>query len=133
MKTKRAILLGIVIWIIAVLFYSISYYVPIMDDADMQSNVALFVIVMPLVWFGCSNYYKKDNKTHGFKVGQTMLLTGVTLDVLITVPFLVIPNGGSYYSFFTSLGFWIIVFEFLAVAVLYWYIRVYPHNKTSNQ
>jgi len=128
MKTKRAILLGIAIWIIAILFYSISYYVPILEDADNQANIVLFVVVMPLVWLGASYYYKKGSKTHGFIVGQTMLLTAVTLDALITVPLFIIPNGGNHYSFFTSLGFWIIAFEFLLVSALYWYIRIYPRK-----
>ncbi len=131
MKTKRAILLGIAIWIIAILFYSISFYVPILENAKTQANLVLFIVVMPLVWLGCSFYYKNDSKTHGYKVGQTMLLTAVVLDALITVPFFVIPEGGNHYSFFTSLGFWIIAIEFLAVAVLYWYTRVYPNNITS--
>ena len=125
MKTQRAILLGIAIWIIAILFHSISYAIPLLEDPDNQANVVLFIVVMPLVWFACSFYYKKDNKTHGIKVGQTMLLTAVTLDALITVPFFVIPNGGSHYTFFTSVGFWFIAFEFLLVASLYWYARVY--------
>jgi len=133
MKTKRAILLGIAIWIIAVLFYSISYYVPLLENADEQANVMLFIVVMPLVWFASSFYYKKDNETHGLKVGQTMLLTSVALDALITVPFFIIPNGGSHYSFFTSLRFWIIAFEFLLVAVLYWYARVYAQTIASKQ
>lgn len=125
MKTQRAIFLGIAIWIIAILFYSISYAIPILEDLDTQANIVLFVVVMPLVWFGCYFYYKKDNKTHGLKVGQTMLLTAVALDALITVPFFVMPNGGNHYTFFTSLGFWIIAFEFLVIASLYWYTRVY--------
>lgn len=125
MKTQRAIFLGIAIWIIAILFYSISYAIPILEDLDTQANIVLFVVVMPLVWFGCYFYYKKDNKTHGIKVGQTMLLTAVALDALITVPFFVMPNGGNHYTFFTSLGFWIIAFEFLVIASLYWYTRVY--------
>ncbi len=131
MKTTRAILIGIVIWIIAILFYSISFAIPIVEDLDTQANIVLFVVVMPLIWFGCHFYYKKDNKTHGLKVGQTLLLTAVTLDALITVPFFVIPNGGSHFGFFTSLGFWIIAFEFLVVAALYYYARVYPKLYTS--
>jgi len=133
MKTKRAILLGIAIWMIAILFYLLSYYVPILENVETQANVVLFIVVMPLVWLGCSFYYKKDSKTHGYKVGQTMLLTAVALDALITIPFFVIPNGGSHYSFFTSLGFWIIAFEFLLVAVLFWYTQVYPHHQTSKK
>ena len=133
MKTKRAILLGIAIWVIGILFYSISFYVPILENAETQANLVLFIVVMPLVWLGCSFYYKKDYKTHGFNVGLIMLLTAIILDALITVPFFVIPYGGNHYSFFTSLGFWIIAFEFLAVAVLYWCARVYPHIITSKQ
>jgi len=131
MKTKRAILIGIAIWMIGILFYSLSQFVPILENAETQANIVLFVVVMPLVWLGCAYYYKKDDNTHGLKVGQTMLLTAVALDAVITVPIFVIPNGGNHYSFFTSLGFWIIAFEFLAVAALYWYARVYPHNLTS--
>ena len=133
MKIKRAILIGFAIWCIGILLYSISYYIPILENADNQANVVLFIAIIPLVWLGCSFYYKKDKKTHGYKVGQTMLLTAVALDALITVPFFIIPKGGSHYSFFTSLGFWIIAFEFLMVAVLYWYARVYPHNIISKQ
>jgi len=133
MKTQRAILLGIAIWIIAILFYSISYTIPILEDLDIQANVVLFVVVMPLVWYGCYFYYKKDNKTHGLKVGQTMLLTAAALDALITVPLFVIPNGGNHYSFFTSIGFWIIAFEFLIVASLYYYVRVYPKHSILKQ
>ena len=125
MKTKRAILIGIVIWIIAVLFYSISYYVPVLEDVDAQANAVLFIVVAPLVWLGCSYYYKKDSKTHGYKVGQIMLLTAVVLDALITVPFFKMPQGENHYDFFTSIGFWIIAIEFLAVAILYWYSFVY--------
>ncbi|WP_142784092.1 DUF5367 family protein [Changchengzhania lutea] len=125
MKTKRAVLTGVVIWIIAVLFYSLSYYVTILEDATTQANTVLFITVMPLVWLGCHYYYKKDYQTHGVKVGQTMLLTSVALDALITVPLFEIPNGGSHYSFFTAPAFWIIAFEFLLVAALYYYAKVY--------
>jgi len=125
MKIKRAILIGIIIWIIAVFLYSTSYYIPVLEDADTQANVVLFIVVIPLVWFGCFYYYKIDNETHGLKVGQTMLLTSVALDALITVPLFEIPNGGSYFGFFTSLGFWIIALEFLLVTVLYWFTQVY--------
>jgi len=131
MKTTRAILLGIAIWIIAILFYSISYAIPILEDPDTQANFVLFVVLMPLVWFACSLYYKKERDTHGVLVGQTMLLTAVALDALITVPLFVMPHGGNHYSFFTSIGFWIIAFEFLLVATLYWYARMYSKKVIS--
>tara|TARA_R110002073_G_scaffold94034_1_gene219056 strand:+ start:2725 stop:2886 length:162 start_codon:yes stop_codon:yes gene_type:complete len=53
MKIKRALLIGIAIWIIAILFYSISYYVPVLENAETQANLVLFAVVIPLVWWGC--------------------------------------------------------------------------------
>nr|WP_223826610.1 DUF5367 family protein [Flagellimonas sp. S3867] len=101
-----------------------------MEDLEKQANIVLFIAVMPLVWLGCHYYYKKDKTTHGFKVGQIMLLTSAALDAIITVPAFVLPNGGSHFSFFTSAGFWVIAFEFIVVAVLYWYIKVFSkHTK----
>ncbi len=133
MKIKRAIIIGIIIWSIGILLYSLSYYVPILENPETQANLVLFVAVMPLVWIGCSFYYKKDSQTHGYLVGQTLLLTAIALDALITVPFLVIPKGGSHYSFFTDIEFWIIAIEFLIVATLYGYARVNTQIKVSNQ
>lgn len=128
MKIKRAIYLGIIIWMIGVLFFTISQYVPIIENADTQANIVLFVVVMPLVWYASNLYYKKDHKTHGYKVGQTFLLTAVVLDAFITVPLFVIPYGGNHFSFFTSFGFWMIAFEFLLVAIIYYYINIYPNK-----
>ena len=136
MKTKRAILTGIGIWIAAILCYSIASYSSLSETIENLPNIVLFIVIMPLVWFGCSYYYKSNSTTHGYIVGQTMLLTAVALDALITVPLFIIPNGGSYYSFFTDIGFWVIAFEFIVIAVLHYYIKVYPKftlvNKLKN-
>jgi len=130
MKTKRAILTGVILWIIAFLLYSISYAVPVLEHADTQANLVLFITIMPLAWFASAYYYRKDQNTHGLKVGQTFLITAAMLDTLITVPLFVIPNGGSHFSFFTAIDFWIIAFEILLVTALYYYVCVYPSLKT---
>lgn len=129
MKIFRAIAIGASIWVLGVSLYSLSYVVPILENVEQQANMVLFVAVMPLVWFGCGIYYRKDSTTHGYIVGQTLLLTAAALDALITVPVLIIPNGGSYYEFFTDMGFWVIAFGFIATAVLYWYAKVYPRTR----
>jgi hypothetical protein len=133
MKIKRLIVLGIFIWSMGILLYSLSFYLPILEDREMQANIVLFLAVIPLVWFGCRFYYKSNRQTHGYLVGQALLLIAVVLDTLITVPFFVIPNGGSHYNFFTDLGFWIIAIEFLVVAVLYWYVHVNTLLRSSKQ
>lgn len=131
MKKLRAIGIGIIIWIIGVSVFTISSYINILEDAEQQANMLLSISVIPLVWFGAEHYYKQDFNTHGYWIGQTFFLTATALDALITVPFFVVPNGGSYYQFFTDLGFWLIGLEFLAITVLYWYIKV--EIKKKNQ
>lgn len=123
MKHVRAIVIGFIIWIIGVSVYNLSFTFSIIEDAQQQANMLLFIAVIPLVWFGTKQYYKQGDTTHGYWVGQTFFLTATALDALITVPVFIIPNGGSYYQFFTDLGFWLIGFEFLAIAMLYWYIQ----------
>jgi hypothetical protein len=131
MKHLRAIGIGIIIWIIGVSVFTLSSYIFLLEDAEQQANMLLFIAVMPLVWFGTKQYYKKDTNTHGYWIGQTFFLTATALDALITVPFFVIPNGGSHYQFFTDLGFWLIGFEFIIIAVLYWYIKEGIKNKNQ--
>lgn len=133
MKIIRAILIGISIWIIGVLFYLTSFYVPIIDDLEQQSNIVLSIIVIPLVWYGCKVYYKSDNHFYGFKIGITFLLVSIIFDALFTVPFFMIPNGINHYDFFTTMEFWVIALEFLFTAIAYWYIKVSPHRNSIKQ
>ncbi len=130
MKTTRAILIGIGIWAAGVSAFTLSYYVPILENPDQQANIVLFTVVMPLVWLGSHLYYKNDRSTHGYLIGQTFLLVAAALDALVTVPVFMIPNGVNHYDFFTDPGFWGIACEFIAVAVLYYYIKVYPKTQT---
>jgi len=119
MKTFRAVIIGVIIWIIGVAAFSLSFYVPILENLELQANLALFIVVIPLVWFGAQQYYKKDNKTHGMWVGITFFGVAAILDALITVPLLVVPQGGNHYIFFSDPGFWLIGGVFITTAILY--------------
>ncbi|WP_299364493.1 DUF5367 family protein [Winogradskyella sp.] len=133
MKTIRVILIGIAIWILGVSFYTFSFSVSLMKDAEMQANLVLFFCVIPLVWFGSALYYKTDKTTSGYKVGLILLLISAALDALITVPFFMIPNGIDHFTFFTSFGFWLVALEFICIAALYHYIKVYSKTIRLNQ
>lgn len=121
MKQLKAILIALFIWGFGVSIYVMSFYVPLLTDAEKQANLLLSISVIPLVWFGAKQYYKKEEMTHGFWLGQAFFLTSALLDALITVPVFIIPNGGSYLQFYSDPGFWFIGFEFLAVVTLYYY------------
>ena len=126
MKTIRAITIGVAIWAIGVVSYSLSFFFLIMKNPEQQANTVLFLVVMPLVWLGSALYYKNGSTTHGYKVGLTFLLVAAALDALITVPLFMVPQGVGHLEFFTSIGFWVIALEFILVALLYWVINVRP-------
>ncbi len=124
MKLVRAIIIGIIIWSIGVSLYTLSFYISIIKDTELQANIFLSLGVVPVVWFGTKLYYRKDSTVKGYWIGLAFFLIATLLDVIITVPFLILPNGGTYYNFFTAAGFWLIGIEFIATSVLYWYTKV---------
>jgi len=85
--------------------------------------------VIPLVWFGTGHYYKRGCTTPGFKVGTTFFLVAAVWDALVTVPFWVVPNGGSYAEFYLDPSFWLIGLLFIGIAMMYGYF----HTNISTQ
>jgi hypothetical protein len=102
-----------------------------LEDPELQANAVLFISVPLLVWFGAKQYFKTGLNTQGYRLGLGFFLTSMTLDALITVPVLIIPNGGSYYQFFADIGFWLIGLEFLVVTILYKRVQVISKNNTN--
>lgn len=120
MKTIKAIIIAVFIWVVGVSFFTLSYFLPILEDLELQANLTLAVVLIPTVWLGIHWYYQWSAHMHGFKVGAIMLLTLISMDALFTVPYLIIPYGGSYQEFFGSASFWLIAIECLAVILVYW-------------
>ena len=123
MNYRSVIISAIIVWTIAVLSFVASYFVPVMTDPDMQANWVLSLAVIPAALIGAHIYYRKGHQTNGIKLGLAMFVVAICLDALITVPFLVIPNGGNYITFFTDIGFWLIAIEYVSVVAAYWQIE----------
>ncbi|BFM41768.1 hypothetical protein CFS9_04090 [Flavobacterium sp. CFS9] len=71
-------------------------------------------------------YYQKKHNINGFSLGILMSGTALFLDVLITVPFVEIPEGRSYESFFTSPILWALAFINTFSVYLYWKRKIKP-------
>lgn len=69
-------------------------------------------------------YYKSGIKLHGLLLGIIMSLTALLLDALITVPFIEIPNGRSYYSFFSSPAIWILASINSITVYCFWRMKI---------
>lgn len=118
MKIIRAIIIGTGIWIAAIIAFTLSFYLPFTDNLELQSNIVLSVVIIPLVILGTKLYYKKYAKANPFLVGLILFASVATLDAIITVPFFMMPNGLGYVDFFISASFWLIAIEFYAIAVI---------------
>lgn len=123
MKKIRAVLIGVAIWFLGVSAFTLSFFVPLLKDAELQANLVLFLAVIPLVWLGTKIYFLKEVNTKGYWIGLTFFIVAAVLDALITVPYLVIPDGGSYMEFYTDPEFWLIGLLFIIVATLYGYFK----------
>jgi hypothetical protein len=132
MKQIRAIGIGIIIWLIGVSMYTVSFYIPILEDPELQANILLSLGILPVVWFGAKLYYRKRSTIKGYWLGLIFFLTAGVLDALITVPYLIVPTGGTYYDFFTAIGFWLIGMEFILTTIAYWYANVSSKRNTAN-
>lgn len=120
---KSAIISALVIWVLGIIAFTASYFFPVISDADLQANWVLSISLIPAALLGAHIYYRKGHKTNGFTLGVFMFLIAMILDAIITVPFFIMPYGGTYKSFFISLSFWLIAVEFVSVVAAYWQIE----------
>ena len=123
MKSLKAVLIGVFIWFLGASFYTASYLFPFLKNVELQANLTLAIALIPNAWLGARLYYKWQPNTHGLHVGLVVLLTAILLDALITVPFFILPAGGSYLGFFGTASFWFIAIEYLLVVYGYWRLK----------
>lgn len=118
LNIKHAIISSLVVYLIGITSYIVSYFIPLLDDKDLQANLVLMIVLIPAVLIGANLYYRRGYSTKGLLLGTVMFMGAMILDALITVPFFIIPYGGSYLSFFGDPGFWLIAIEYVAVVTI---------------
>ena len=99
------------VWIFVIIFYTASYTIPFISNAELQANIVLCLVLIPCARAGARYYYKNGDHTSGFLLGVVMVVIAMILDSLITVPVFIIPGGGSHLTFFSDPAFWVIALE----------------------
>ncbi|NBC05436.1 MAG: hypothetical protein GVY20_17255 [Bacteroidetes bacterium] len=132
LNMKHAVISSIVVYILGILAYVGSFFIPIMNDPELQANLVLMIAIVPAAILGARIYYKRGHTTSGFVLGFAMFLGAIILDAIITVPLFIIPNGGSHLSFFGDPGFWLIGVEYVITVAVYWQFKV-VHITQSGQ
>lgn len=117
MNFKRALTMGILIWVFAFVIISIVMFLPWFKDGNFRVMVTWWVIQIPLVLLLAKWYFKqrRPNLKEGFLTGVIALLTGVILDSIITIPLFI---GADYAKFFGNWTLYIGYVEFLLLTTL---------------
>jgi len=110
---KRAILFGLLWWLIAFITISILMFLPWFRDVELRWNIAWFVLETPLTLLWAKAYFKTDapHIIKGVKLAVTALVVSVILDAIISVSLFI----HSYQEFF---GNWVMYIGYLIFFVL---------------
>ena len=128
---KRAIWASAIVYLMGIIAFLGSYYLPVWPDPDVQANWVLALAIIPAVIFGAHFYYYQGSQTNGWLLGLFMFAGAIVLDALITVPLFIIPNGGNHATFFMDPGFWLIGLEYVLVVAIYSLVRARPGNQPA--
>ncbi|MGI9533260.1 hypothetical protein [Lutimonas sp.] len=112
-----SIVYAILVWILGVSFYLLSFYVPVLKNPEQQSNIVMALAIIPSACIGTYLFYKKSYVKPSV-LALTFITVAIILDALITVPVFIIPYGGSYSTFFGDPMFYTIIVEYYFI-VLY--------------
>ncbi len=124
MKIIRIILVATLVWLMVLSTFTLLGFIPGVKDSDTQQAIIVGLFIIPFAYFGAHLFYKKGEKTNGFIIGLVMAIIALILDAFITVPFVIIPGNGSYYTFYTNPLLWVLVIENISVIYFYWNTKV---------
>lgn len=129
MNISRAILSGVIVWVMIFTYFILVSFIPQIKDSELIQHLLLWFILIPILVFGLNFYHKKEPKSNQLLIGVFIIVTCLILDAIITIPLTIIPYGGSYASFFMNPFLWIIIVEMLIITFVKSKIMV---NKTKN-
>jgi hypothetical protein len=124
MNYLKILLPGIFVWLCLSISFYISEQFPVLKN---NFNIQAIIILIMIILYsstGAYFYYKNGSKTNGLTLGIVMSLTALILDALITVPYVEIPNGRSYQSFFLSPFLWLLALVNVITVYSLWRIKV---------
>ncbi len=124
MKTKRAVMAGILVWTMIFSTFMVLSFIPRIKDSNAQQDSIVLLLLLLYSYLGARFYYRSGSTAHGAQVSGLMIAVMLTLDAIITVPVTEFPKGGGYASFYSAPILWALVLEHLLCTVAYWWIKV---------
>ncbi len=115
---------GALVWLFVAISFAVLELVPQLKDSLNQQAFIVGILIVPFAIIGASLYYRNVNRENGLMVGLTMAFTALMLDVIITVPFIEVPKGGSYQSFFSYPALWLMVLINVTTVFFFWKLKI---------
>ena len=75
MNYSRAIKTAVSVWIIGVLLFLLSSFLPLGNNPELQANLTLAIAFIPLGWFGARYYYQQGAQTPAYQLALVMAIT----------------------------------------------------------
>lgn len=101
MKTLRALSIGALVWVL--IFIEISITMIGLKFSETTVWVAHYFVLIPIAILCSWLYYKSKDSINGFVLGIVFLIVGIVLDMIVTVPLFIIPQGGGYGTYFSNI------------------------------
>lgn len=102
MKVLRAILLGMLMWVL--IFVEISIVQGGFEVTGLMGMIIHYLLLIPITILCALLYYKGRDRINGFLLGLVFLIVGAVLDMAITIPLFV---GRDYAGFYINAYMWI--------------------------
>lgn len=120
MNYIKALLAGILVWLSVIITFFIMENIPVIKDFFVAQAAIIIIAIVFYALLSAAIYYRKEDKPNGLLLGIVIAATALLLDVLITVPFIEIPNGRSYQTFFSNPLLWLLVSITVFSVYFYW-------------
>lgn len=121
MKILKAVLLGLLLWVLV--FVEISITMIGLKLSEINVWLIHYIALIPFTILCAWLYYKKKDKTNGFLLGLVILIIGIILDIIITVPLFIMPQDGGYQDYFLNVYLLIGFIELIVITSVYDLIR----------
>jgi len=119
MKLVRAILMGVLLWILIFVEWSIMIFAPVLKDLGKAQWLVHYIVLIPIAILCSWLYYKSKDKLNGFTLGAIFLIVGNILDLIITAPLFT-----GYVAYYSNTLLWLAFLELLVITGVYWIIAV---------
>lgn len=113
--------MGVLLWLL--IFLEISLTMIGLKLSEITVWIIHYIFLIPAAILCAWLYYRSDDKLNGFTLGLLMVIVGIALDMITTVPYFVIPQGGSYLTYFSNYYMLIGFVELIIITGIYGVIK----------